>query len=413
MEFMKAKGVRDIDPQIKIVKNRIFEVITTIFESHGLLPLETPVLERWETLSAKYGAGEGSDVLKETFKLTDQGERNLGLRFELTTSLARYLAENPQTKMPFKRYEMGRVFRDGPIKPGRYREFWQCDADIIGTDSLQADAELIAILYKGLTALGIKHVIKVNNRKILTGICEDANVTNTHDAIIAIDKFDKIGADGVRKELEERGISAEAAEVIVDKIQAPFSELSFNSETGKLGIEELNNVIELCKLYNVDVQIETTLARGQAYYTGTVIEAFAVDSHITSSIAGGGRYDNMIGDYMGNKQVPAIGISFGAEPILDILSSNQSNSVATFLFIPMKIEGANIVEALREKGLKVELAYGKKGLSKYLDYANALHIPFVIIHGQKEVDSGMFTVKNMVTGEQQSVTMDELCKLNN
>ena len=412
MEFMKAKGVRDIDPQIKIVKNRIFEVITTIFESHGLLPLETPVLERWETLSAKYGAGEGSDVLKETFKLTDQGERNLGLRFELTTSLARYLAENPQTKMPFKRYEMGRVFRDGPIKPGRYREFWQCDADIIGTDSLQADAELITILYKGLTALGIKHVIKVNNRKILTGICEDANVTNTHDAIIAIDKFDKIGADGVRKELEERGISTGAAEVIVDKIQAPFSELSFNSETGKLGIEELNNVIELCKLYNVNVQIETTLARGQAYYTGTVIEAFAVDSHITSSIAGGGRYDNMIGDYMGNKQVPAIGISFGAEPILDILSSNQTNSVATFLFIPMKIEGANIVETLREKGLKVELAYGKKGLSKYLDYANALHIPFVIIHGQKEVDSGMFTVKNMVTGQQQSVTMDELCKLN-
>jgi len=307
---------------------------------------------------------------------------------------------------------MGRVFRDGPIKPGRYREFWQCDADIIGTDSLQADAELITILYKGLTALGIKHVIKVNNRKILTGICEDANVTNTHDAIIAIDKFDKIGADGVRKELEERGISTGAAEVIVDKIQAPFSELSFNSETGKLGIEELNNVIELCKLYNVNVQIETTLARGQAYYTGTVIEAFAVDSHITSSIAGGGRYDNMIGDYMGNKQVPAIGISFGAEPILDILSSNQTNSVATFLFIPMKIEGANIVETLREKGLKVELAYGKKGLSKYLDYANALHIPFVIIHGQKEVDSGMFTVKNMVTGQQQSVTMDELCKLN-
>ena len=191
-----------------------------------------------------------------------------------------------------------------------------------------------------------------------------------------------------------------------------FNKLNFNSETGKLGIEELNNVIELCNLYNVNVQIETTLARGQAYYTGTVIEAFAVDSHITSSIAGGGRYDNMIGDYMGNKQVPAIGISFGAEPILDILSSSQTNSVANFLFIPMKIEGANIVEILRERGLKVELAYGKKGLSKYLDYANALHIPFVIIHGQKEVDSGMFTVKNMVTGEQQSVTMDELCKLN-
>jgi len=413
MKFMKAKGVRDVDPQVKVVKNQIFSMITQIFESHGLLPLETPVLERWETLSAKYGAGEGTDVLKETFKLHDQGERDLGLRFELTTSLARYLAENPQTKMPFKRYEMGRVFRDGPIKPGRYREFWQCDADIIGTSSLQADAELIAILHKGLDMLGIKHVIKVNNRKILTGICEDANVTNTHDAIIAIDKFDKIGADGVRKELEERGITAKAAEVIVTKIQAPFDKLEFTSETGKLGIEELNNVIELCELYNVTVHIETTLARGQAYYTGTVIEAFAVDSHITSSIAGGGRYDNMIGDYMGNKQVPAVGISFGAEPILDILSANTVSSVADFLFVPMKIEGAPIVETLRKQGLKVELGYGKKGLSKYLDYANALNIPYVIIHGQKEVESGLFTVKNMETGEQSNVTMEQLCKLNN
>jgi len=409
MKFIKAKGVRDVEPQIKLLKNEMFKVIQDIFESHGLLPLETPVIERWETLSAKYGAGEGSDVLKETFKLHDQGGRNLGLRFELTTSLARYLAERPNTKMPFKRYELGRVYRDGPLKAGRYREFWQCDADIVGTNSLQADAELIAIIHKGLSKLNIEHVIKINNRKILTGMCEDAGVGNSHDAIIAIDKLDKIGAEGVEKELQERNIEISATQRLLQLVQTPFNELDLISQAGKEGIEELKSVIELCKQYNVPLEIDTSLARGQAYYTGTVIEAFAINSKITSSIAAGGRYDNMIGDYMGNKTVPAIGISFGAEPILDILSENKSlRHSAKFLFVPMKIEGAPIVEKMRIEGLKIELAYGKKGLSKYLDYANVLNIPYVIIHGEKEVQAGNYTVKNMSTGEQTTVTLEQL-----
>ena len=409
MKFIKAKGVRDVEPQIKLLKNEMFKVIQDTFESHGLLPLETPVIERWETLSAKYGAGEGSDVLKETFKLHDQGGRNLGLRFELTTSLARYLAERPNTKMPFKRYELGRVYRDGPLKAGRYREFWQCDADIVGTNSLQADAELIAIIHKGLSKLNIEHVIKINNRKILTGMCEDAGVTNSHDAIIAIDKLDKIGVKGVKKELQERNIDIGATQRLLQLVQTPFNELDLISQAGKDGIQELNNVIEICKQYNVPLEIDTSLARGQAYYTGTVIEAFAINSKITSSIAAGGRYDNMIGDYMGNKTVPAIGISFGAEPILDILSEKKSiHHSAKFLFVPMKIEGAPIVEKMRSEGLKIELAYGKKGLSKYLDYANVLNIPYVIIHGEKEVQAGNYTLKNMSTSEQTTVTMEQL-----
>ena len=205
MKFATSRGVRDISPEEKILQNEVLSLITRTFETYGFAPLETPVIERYETLAAKSGAGEESDVLKETFKLTDQGKRKLGLRFEFTTSLARYMAMNPTIKLPFKRYEVGPVFRDGPIKLGRARQFWQADADTIGSSSMIAEAEQIALLDSVFRKLNFSYVIKVNNRKLLNGILKSAGIDKTKEALIALDKLDKIGKAGVTKELEQNG----------------------------------------------------------------------------------------------------------------------------------------------------------------------------------------------------------------
>src|SRR3990167_6708834 len=200
MEMQNAKGVKDLAPEVKILKNKVVNTISKTFELYGFAPLETPIIERYETLAAKYGAGVESDVLKETFKLKDQGNRDLGLRFEMTTSLARYVAQNQTLKMPFKVYQAGPVFRDGPIKFGREREFWQGDADTIGTSSMVADAEQIAILSDVFNELKFNFVIKINNRKLLNGILKQAGVQKTKEALVAIDKLGKIGSTGVVQE---------------------------------------------------------------------------------------------------------------------------------------------------------------------------------------------------------------------
>src|SRR3989344_9674200 len=209
MELQTAKGVRDIPPEEKILKNKVMDTLKEVFELYGFMPLETPILERYETLAAKGGAGEESDSLKETFTLTDQGERKLALRFELTTSLARFIAMNPQLKLPFKRYEMGPVFRDGPIKLGRYRQFWQCDIDTVGCKSMLADAEILAIVQEAFQRFDLKIIIKVNNRKLINGILEQCEIKDKELAIIAIDKLDKIGIKRVTEELIQRGYNRE------------------------------------------------------------------------------------------------------------------------------------------------------------------------------------------------------------
>ena len=218
MKMQTAKGVSDTPPEEKIIKNQVLSTLTQVFELYGFAPLETPVIERFDTLAAKSGSGEESDALKETFKLTDQGKRKLGLRFEFTTSLARYVAMNFNIKMPFKRYEFGPVFRDGPIKLGRYRQFWQCDADTIGTSSMLADAECVAILSTAFNKLDFKFEIKVNNRKILNGIMNQAGIKDQKEALISIDKLDKIGKEGVAKELKERGYKEPQIDKLFDLI---------------------------------------------------------------------------------------------------------------------------------------------------------------------------------------------------
>ena len=419
-----AKGVRDIDPQEKILKNKLTNDLQEIFELYGFMPLETPILERYETLAAKGGAEEGSDCLKETFKLEDQGKRNLGLRFELTTSLARYIAMNPSLKLPFKRYEIGKVFRDGPIKLGRYRELWQCDVDIIGTSSMLADTEIILLTIEFFKRQNLNIFLKINNRKLLDGILEQAGIKELKEAIIAIDKLDKIGVEGVSKELEEKGYTtkqiSQVFNIIKPNITIDELKKSITSEKGKQGLEELQEIFDNLKILNItSIIFDVSLARGQAYYTGTVLEAYLVnpkENEPKGSLAGGGRYDNMVGKFAGGgRDIAAVGISFGLEPIIDTLRTRQTTSNKTptkVLILPIgtQQECLKITQKIRDKNIPAETSLIKKGVSKSLEYAAALAIPYVIIVGENELKEGKITLRNMQTGTEELITLVQAIK---
>ncbi len=420
MKLQNAKGTRDINPEDKLLKNKVINTLQEVFELYGFAPLETPIIERYETLAAKFAAGEDSDAMKETFKLTDQGKRKLALRFDLTVPLARYVAMNPTLKMPFKRYAVGRVYRDGPIKLGRYREFWQMDADIIGTPSMLADAQCLAVLSTGFSKLNLDAVIKVNNRKILNGILEECGIKDKENAIIAIDKLEKIGQKGVLKELEERKIknAKKIFEFIDEKTSLTQLQEKVQNKTAQEGIQELTEVFTYLNQLGINnVEFDISLARGLAYYTGTVTEAFLKDKSITSSIAGGGRYDNIIGSFLGGgRVVPAIGISYGIETIMDALRLKGEKAKQTptqVLVVPLGTlnESLEIVATLRDAKIPADIVIGKKGVSKNLQYANALGIPYAIILGEDELAKKKVMLRDMQTGDEQLLGIKEVVKI--
>ncbi len=422
MDLQTAKGVRDIPPEEKALKNQVANTLTQVFELYGFAPLETPILERYETLAAKFAAGEASDALKETFKLIDQGGRELGLRFDLTVPLARFMAMNPMLKMPFKRYEIGQVFRDGPIKLGRYREFWQCDVDIIGSNSMLADAEILAVVDAVFKKLNLNIVIKVNNRKVLNGILTQAGIIEKEkkeNAIIAIDKLDKIGKEGVGKELQERGFSKKQIEAIFSLVKEniPFAEFKkkMTDTEGLQGIQELDELFSYLKAMNIStMQFDVSLARGLAYYTGSVFEARLCRGSMSSSVAGGGRWDTMIGNFMGaGKEVPAVGVAFGLEPIMDTLRLEKkikSKPAAQVYVIPINTvtESLQMVQELRASDIAASFSLGKKGVSKNLEYASSLGIPYAIIVGEDELKQKKVLLRDMNDGTQQLLALKEV-----
>ena len=422
MKIQLAKGVKDTPPEEKIVKNQVVDTLQKVFENYGFAPLETPLIERYETLAAKFAAGDASDALTEIFQLTDQGKRKLALRFDLTVPLSRFVAMNPTLKMPFKRYQVGRVFRDGPIKLGRYREFWQMDIDTVGTSSMLADAEIIAMAASCFNKLKLDVKIKVNNRKLLNGILEQAGIKkNKEDAIISIDKLDKIGNEGVKKELVEKGFSESSIAKMFSMIKEGITLEGLNNkittEVGKEGLQELEELFNYLKQMGVKTaKFDVSLARGLAYYTGTVFEVFLNKGTITSSLAGGGRYDEMIGQFLGGGRViPAVGISFGIAPIMDTLNElnpEVKKTPAQVYVIPMNTikESLAIASKLREAGISVDFSLGKKGMSKNLEYANALNIPYVIILGEDELSKNKILLRDMKTGDQKLLTVEQIIK---
>jgi histidyl-tRNA synthetase len=423
MELQLPRGMRDFPPEEKILRDEVISVLKGIFELYGFSPLETPVVERWEVLSAKYSGGE--EILKETFKLTDQGGRQLGLRYDLTVPLARFVGMNPTIKRPFKRYQIGTVYRDGPIKKGRTREFYQCDADIVGSSSPLADAECVQLALDVFEKLGIDVEVKINNRKVLYELAQAAEIPEelTEAAILSLDKLEKIGPDGVLREMIERGIARTSAERFLSGAQ--------DREALKKGegYRELEPV--LSALRDPRVVWTPSLARGLSYYTGTIYEVYAKNSSVTGSLAAGGRYDNMIGQFLRaarggtvygpgeawpDEVWPAVGISFGLEPILEVLKEKHPNrimrkTVTQVYVIPFKTllaEGRAICQQLRRAGIKTDMDFSAKGISDGLKYANAYEIPFVVIVGPDEVAAGKVKLRDMRSGEEKLLTVDEV-----
>ncbi len=433
MTLESAKGVRDFLPEDKILRDKIVSSLVEVFELFGYNPLETPVLEKLEVLNAKFAAGASTDVAKEIFKLKDQGNRELGLRFDLTVPLSRVIGMNLDLKMPFKRYEIGKTFRDGPIKLGRYREFWQCDVDVIGCSKMTADAELILLALEVFKKLGFDAYIELNNRKLLQGILEYCGVEkeNIEEVMIGIDKWKKIGEESVKKELEEKNIDDETFEKISSILSLEGSNFYIienlrkvlDSELAVEGLREIEEVLAfLDKSEAENVRLNLSLARGLSYYTGTVFEGFLKNSQITSSICGGGRYDKMIGLYSeNNREVPAVGISFGLEPITEAIKLMKNKnvsikkSVAKVFIIPVApnetLKGSfEIAKVLRDNNIKTDIDLLKRNITKNLEYANTLKIPFVVFVGPDELAEGKIKLRDMLSGTEELLSLEELCE---
>ncbi len=409
MEKEELKNVRgSIDYGGKEAKIRSFisRTLQEVFEKYGYTPLETSILCYYDLLALKYD--EDNDILKEIYKVSDQGNRNLALRYDLTVPFAKYIATNKSIKMPYKRYEIGKVFRDGPIKKGRTREFIQCDVDSVGIEGQMIEAELISIYVEGFQRLGIDIVIKYNNRKLMNGIIEACNIEGDKisQVITIIDKMDKLSSEEIKQEFYKISLEDKEIEDIIQYLKMNFNELketfannsNKNLQEGIKEVEELNKYIDELNL-NKYVEFSPALARGQEYYTGTIFEAYTADASLSSSLGGGGRYDNMIGDFINDgKKYPAVGISFGLDVIFEILKEKQICLNETDVYIiPMENNtlSLKIASELRKQGIKVDIEMNSIKLKKALGFVDEQNIPLVIILGEEEVKNNKIIIKDM------------------
>lgn len=421
IELKNLKGTRDYLPAEQQLRNKIRNTLEEVFQRYGCRPMETPILCLYDILASKYGGG--SEILKEVYSLQDQGKRELALRYDLTVPFARVIGMNPNLRMPFKRYEIGRVFRDGPVKTGRLREFMQCDVDIVGVKSTLAEAEMMAMAFDAFEQLGLDIVISYNNRKLLTGVLEHMGIPEglIGETVISLDKVEKIGEEGVREELSIKGIHQE----IIEKIFAIFREgkrpdfyASFSSSALiREGIAELNELEEYLAALNIleKTNFNPLLARGLEIYTGTVYELFLSSKKITSSIGSGGRYDKIIGGFINNgEEYPAAGISFGLDVIYTALSMENQDiwrgSTVDFFLIPLgtEKETLQLAQRLRKKGFNAEVEMSGKRLKRSLDYANKERIPYVLILGENELQQEKVALKDMQTGKEEKIPLAEL-----
>lgn len=417
MTAERAKGTRDFIPEDNIIRTGVINIIKGTFENYGFSPMDTPIIEKYETLASKYAGG--SEILKETFKLKDQGDRDLGLRYDLTVPFARVIAMNPQLRMPFKRYQIGEVFRDGPIKLGRYREFTQCDVDVVGSKNMLLDAECVMIMQEAFSRLGLDVIIEVNNRKILDSLMEYVSIPpeKRDSVIISLDKIKKVGEAAVKSELEGLGIDRES---INNLLKICTIKGANKEKINKLkniiatpGIQEIEEIFSVIDDKNVEFNI--SLARGLSYYTSTVFEAFVKDKDFKSSLAGGGRYDNMIGSFLeGKREMPAVGFSFGLDPIIDILKKERSvkKTVVDVYLIPIGTEkkALEILTKFRKEGINADMDFMSRNIGKNLEYANSLGIPFVVFVGEKELKAKKVKIRDMKTGKEKLLGVKEVVK---
>jgi len=426
------KGTRDFGQVEMARRNYIFDTIKGVFQLFGFQQIETPSMENLSTLMGKYGE-EGDKLL---FRIQNSGEKaalapEKGLRYDLTVPFARYVVQHrEEISFPFKRFQIQPVWRADRPQKGRYREFYQCDVDVIGSDSLIGELELIQIVEEVYRRLGIRVCLHINNRKILAGIAEVIGAPDKMiDITVAIDKLDKIGVEAVNAELKERGLSEAAVQALqpllnlsgtsAEKLTALRGILA-NSEVGLKGVEELETLFGLIEATGVQLNIELDLclARGLNYYTGAIFEVKALDAQI-GSITGGGRYDNLTGIF-GLPNVSGVGISFGADRIYDVLTEldlfpkalQSSTQILFATFGDQELQYAlRWAKALRAQGKAVEVYPEPTKMKKQMGYADTKQIPFVAIVGGDEMNSNTVMLKNMASGEQKQVTLDELCTI--
>ena len=440
------KGTRDFSPVEMAKRNYIFNTIREVYALYGFQQIETPAMENLSTLMGKYG-DEGDKLL---FKILNSGDFlhgmtadeiantsttklaakfcEKGLRYDLTVPFARYVVQHrDELQLPFKRYQIQPVWRADRPQKGRYREFYQCDADVVGSDSLLNEVELMQIIDTVFTRFGIRVRLHINNRKILTGIAEIIGAADKIiDITVAIDKLDKIGIDKVNEELIANGLTTEQVKKLQpilmlsgsnDEKLATIADVLAGSETGLKGVEETHFILNALKHshMNNEIQLDLTLARGLNYYTGAIFEVKALDVQI-GSITGGGRYDNLTGIF-GMPGLSGVGISFGADRIFDVLNQldlypKDAMNITQLLFINFgETETAYclpIASAARQAGICTEIYPDAVKMKKQMSYANAKHIPFVALAGESEMAAGKITLKNMVTGEQQLLTPEDI-----
>ena len=420
MDYQNVKGTQDYLPDAEVVRREIRRTLEDVFIQYGCKPLETPILNYTELLASKYGGG--AEIVEEMYTLTDRGERELALRYDLTIPFAKVVAMNPSLKLPFKRYEIGKVFRDGPIKIGRFREFTQCDVDIVGVESQIAEAELMMMALDAFAKLKLDVTIQYNNRKLLTGILEvfQTEKEKVNKVILILDKLEKVGLEAVTLELTEQGLSTATVSYInqflLDKKNTSYQyyePFANKNELVKEGLAELKELESYLEILGVKAQcvFNPFLARGLEIYTGTIYEIFLTDQTIKSSIGSGGRYDNAIGGLIGtNENFSTVGISFGLDVIYtafnQLKEQKLNDSTIDFYVIPLNTlkESLLVAKALREQGYKVELEMGIKRLRKALDKANKENIRNVIIIGEEEVSHNQYKMKDMQTGKERIET---------
>ncbi|RHW29311.1 histidine--tRNA ligase [Oceanobacillus profundus] len=420
MDYQNVKGTQDYLSNAEVVRRNIRRTLEDVFIQYGCKPLETPILNYTELLASKYGGG--AEILEEMYTLTDRGERDLALRYDLTIPFAKVVAMNPTLRMPFKRYEIGKVFRDGPIKTGRLREFTQCDVDIVGVESQIAEAELMVMALDAFSKLDLKVTIQYNNRKLLTGMFEVFGVESEkrNKAVLILDKLEKIGLEAVITELSEQGL-ANSTIASIRKFLRDENNITFNyfetyanqNEQVREGLNELKELDSYLDYLSVDNQcvFNPFLARGLEIYTGTIYEMFLSDQIIKSSIGSGGRYDNAIGGLLGtNENYSTVGISFGLDVIYTAIRNSEKrledSQDVDYYIVPLSTpkESLMVAKDLRKKGFSVEYEMSNKKLGKALNKANKEKIRNVVIIGEDEVKNNQIKIKDMITGDENVET---------
>ncbi len=421
MKLMNVKGTVDNLPNKEIIRRKVVNTLTDTFEKYGYLPLDTSILCYYDLLASKYSGG--SEILKEVYTLKDQGDRTLGLRYDLTVPFSKVISMNvgKEINLPFKRYEVGKVFRDGPVKTGRAREFYQCDVDVCGIEGTFIEAEMLMMTIECYKKLGIDVYIEINNRKLLEGFIIEADIDKelSSKVILSVDKLAKIGESGVREELKEYNIDNTKLDKLFSFFKCSINDLDNMNITnnsfieGREEIKELFNYITSLSLEE-ECKFTPYLARGLEIYTGVVWEVFDKKQRLTCAIGGGGRYDKIITNFIddGNKY-PAVGISFGLVPICEILENKSKESFYDLLIIPMdtNIESLRLAAILRNKGIKVIIEMNKRKIKKALDSANKNNIPYVIILGQNEINNNTIEIKDMNSSTNIKVDINDIDKM--